>query len=217
MQDLVVIGAGGFGREVIDVVRAINAHRSPRYHLAGVVDDGPSSVNRQRLASLDVPYLGGREVLADLHPATQVAIGIGSPMVREAIARHLAELRLRSPSLIHPTAVLGSATSLNEGLIACAGVSIGTNVDIGRYVHLNPHAVIGHDTVVGDFVSVNPNATVSGECRIGDGVLVGANAMIINGATIGAWVTVGASAGVVRDVPAGVIAKGLPAEWISDE
>lgn len=211
MGELVVVGAGGFGREVVDVVRAINAAGQDSWDLVGVVDDRPSPQNMERLTRLEVAYLGSREALAGLRPDVRVAIGVGSPSARCSIAAQLADLGLRSPELIHPTAVVGSSSSRGEGLIACAGASIGTNVGLGRHVHLNPHTVIGHDTVLGDFVSVNPNATVSGECQIGRGVLVGAGAVVLQGLVVGDEVLVGAAACVVADSSQGEVLVGVPA------
>lgn len=209
---IVVVGAGGFGREAIDVIRAINESTSePTWNLLGVLDDSPSPANKERLDRLDAPLLGGMAVLETVDTQVSVAVGVGSPQARRAIVRKLDKMQFTSPSLVHPAAVIGSEFSYDGGVIVCAGVSVGTNVRLGRHVHLNPHAVIGHDAVVDDFVSVNPNATVSGECTIGSGTLLGAGSVVLQGRTVGTGAVVGGSACVVTDVEPGVTVTGVPA------
>lgn len=211
-QPLAIVGAGGFGRETIDLVRAINSVAdTPPWDLLGVVDDSPVEANLQRLSALGVPFLGTIDVLADAARGTSVAIGVGAPAAREAIAVRIDAWGLETPDLRHPSAVFGSAFQSKGGLVVCAHVSVGTNVTLGRHVHLNPHAVIGHDTELADFVSVNPNATVSGDCRVGDKTLVGAGSVILQGLDVGADVVVGASACVSRNVTDGRTVKGVPA------
>ncbi|WP_205473789.1 NeuD/PglB/VioB family sugar acetyltransferase [Janibacter melonis] len=206
MRDLVIVGAGGFGRETVDTVRAINRGK-PTWRILGVIDDSPSPANLNRLAALDLPHLGG---LAALPPRSAVALCIGAPADRSRLAQRL-EPDVELPSLIHPSTQIGSLFRHGHGLITLAGTSIGTNVRVGDHVHLNAHAVIGHDVHLSDFVSVNPNATVSGECAIGTQVLVGAGSTVLQGLTVGRGSTVGAAACVTHDVPATRTVKGVPA------
>ena len=206
MRDLVIVGAGGFGRETIDTVRAIN-QIVPSWRLLGVVDDALSPNNESRLAALGVAYLGP---LGSVPDDAAVAIAVGSPTTRAVILQRLGG-GFDFPALVHPSTTIGGAFSHGVGLITLAGVSIGTNVRVGDHVHLNAHAVMGHDTVASDFVSINPNATVSGAVQIGEGVLVGAASVILQGVSIAPRATVGAGACVVKDVGSHRTVKGVPA------
>lgn len=208
MRDLAIIGAGGFGREVVDVVLACNREHAA-WRLIGVADDAPSSVNLARLEALDVPYLGGIE---DLHQDADIAIGVGSPVARRRIAEVVRRRGHRCPPLVHPSATIGSQFVHGQGLIVLGGVSIGTNVSLGDHVHLNAHAVLGHDVQASDFVSINPNATVSGECTIKENTLLGAASTVLQRLAVGADVTIGAAACVTRSVPDGCTAVGVPAQ-----
>lgn len=208
MRDLIIVGAGGFGRETIDVVHAINSV-TPTWRLLGVVDDAPSQVNLERLHALDVIHLGS---LRDIPENTAVAVGVGSPQARASIVSALSAPGHYFPALIHPTAVVGTQVHHDEGLIVLGGVSIGTNVRLGRHVHLNGHAVLGHDAICHDFVSINPNATLSGECTVGTRSLLGAGAVVLQQLTIGSCVTVGAAACVTTDIPDGRVVMGVPAK-----
>lgn len=207
MRDLIIIGAGGFGRETIDVVRAIN-ESTPTWTLLGVLDDSPSRTNLDRLEALGVPHLGA---LSEIPAGANVAVAVGSPAARGAIVASLPDRGHTFPALIHPSAITGSRLRHGDGLIALGGVSIGTNVTLGNHVHVNAHAVLGHDTHCGDFVSINPNATVSGECTIEAGSLVGAACTILQGVVVARSVVVGAGAVVVRNTPEGKVVKGVPA------
>lgn len=206
MMDLVIIGAGGFGRETLDVVRAIN-DVNPTWRVMGFVDDSPSPENLARIEDLGIPYLGGLDALV---PGVQVAVAVGSPTSRQHIVEELGG-RQPFPSLLHPTAIRGSEVHLGQGTIVLTGVSLGTNVRLGDHVHLNAHSVIGHDVQLLDFVSVNPNATISGGCRVGPRTLIGASSTILQQVEIASDATIGAAACVTRNVPASVIMTGIPA------
>lgn len=211
--DVVVIGCGGHGREVLGIIRAINATgpAGPAWRVLGFVDDAPSEENLKRLHRLGVTHLGPLAALADLPATTYTVIGIGDPRVRRAVAGRLRPYGLPAATLTHPAATVGADVVAGEGTVVFAGVRVTTNVVLGRHVHLNQNATVAHDCVLGDFVSVNPLAAVSGDCRLGDGVMIGAGAVIRQGLEIGPDATVGAAACVVRDVPAATIVKGVPA------
>lgn len=206
MRPLVIIGAGGFGRETLDTVEAINSV-TPTWEVLGVVDDSPSEVSLDRLEQRAARYLGST---ASLPQGTEIAVAVGSPAARRTIVERLGGQRT-FPSLIHPTAVVGWQFRHGSGLIVLGGVSIGTNVSLCDHVHLNAHAVIGHDACVASFVSINPNATVSGEVHIGVGALVGAGACILQGRSVGDGSTVGAGACVTQDVSPVTTVVGVPA------
>lgn len=209
-ERLVIVGAGGFGRETIDVVRAIN-RAGQVFNLEGVVDSGPSELNLERLGRLRTSYLGTESAwLAQAAPISFV-VGVGSPAVRQKISSRFISAGHKPAMLLHPGAILGSLAKIGAGTVVCGGVHISNNVALGEHVHLNPNSTIGHDSVLSDYVSVNPAAIVSGDVHIEEGALIGAGATILQGLRIGAESVVGASACVVRDVARGAIVKGVPA------
>ena len=211
-EPIVVVGAGGFGRETLDVLDAINvAAPEPVWQVLGVVDDFPAPENLDRLARRGVAFLGtSAEFLANNTEAAYV-IGIGSPAVRRTLANRLDEAGLKAATLIHPAASLGFDVEVGLGSVICAGARLTTNIRLGRHTHMNLNATIGHDAVLGDFVSLNPLASVSGDCVIEDDVLIGVAGVVLNQLTVGQGAVVGGSACVVRNVPAGATVKGVPA------
>jgi sugar O-acyltransferase (sialic acid O-acetyltransferase NeuD family) len=212
-EPIVIVGAGGFGREVIDVIDAINAEADATvWDVLGVVDDAPSEVNLERLERRGTPFLGGTDKPLVWPNPVHYVVGIGNPRARRMIADRYDEANLRAATLLHPTVTRGFDVRIGEGSVICAGVRLTTNIDVGRHVHLNLNVTVGHDTTVRDFVSVNPLASISGDCTLEAGVLIGVSGVVLNGLTVGDGATVGGSACVVRDVPSGVVVKGVPAK-----
>lgn len=211
-EDIVVIGAGGFGRETLDVIEAINAATAvPVWNVIGVVDDGPADMQRVRLQKRGVPLLGGLEAYTALAASCRFVVGVGAPLARARIAARLASCGRPPAALIHPAAVIGTSVSIGQGTVICGGVQVSTNVTLGSYVHLNPGAIIGHDSVLEDCVSVNPGAIISGEVRIGTGSLIGAGSVTLQGRSVGERAVVGAAACVTRDVGEKTTVTGVPA------
>ena len=209
---LVVVGAGGFGRETLDVIEAINAvDPVPRYEILGVIDSRPSLQNLQRLADRRINYLGTESDWLPRAPNAQFVVGIGSPSLRQLVAERFAQLGFMAATLVHPAAGIGTLSRIAAGSIICAGVQVSTNVHLGRHVHLNANSTVGHDSFLADFVSVNPGAIVSGEVRVETGCLLGAGSVVLQGLTVAAEAVVGAAACVTRDVPGGATVVGVPA------
>ena len=208
---LVIIGAGGVGRELVDLVDSINAV-DRRFELRGFLDDG--GPEKAAFLRRGVRLLGGVSELSALH--VKYVIGIGSPSVRRRIDAFASSLGREAVSLVHPTAVLGGDVRLGEGTVVYSHVSVTTNVETGRHVQLHVNCAVGHDSRLGDYVTVLPGATVAGGVTLEEGVTVGANAAVVQGLRVGAMSVVGAGAAVIRDLPPGTTAVGVPARALAD-
>lgn len=212
---LVILGAGGFGREVLDVVEAINfetatAPPEPAYEVLGFLDDGDP--DPATLEPYGVGVIGGIDTLADLPGDVQYVIGIGAPNVRRKLDETGRSQGRRSATLVHPSATVGRAVSIGDGSVICAGVRITNNITLGRHVHANLNVTIGHDATLGDYVTLSPLVAVSGYVHLEDEVMIGTGVSLNPGVTVGAGAVIGSGAAVLKDIPAGVTAVGVPAK-----
>ena len=209
---LIVVGAGGFGREVLDLIDAVNgASDEPVFELLGVIDSTPIGPNIDLLAKRNVKYLGDETQWFSGGQSAQYVIGIGDPHVRQAVDERFLDAGFSPATIVHPQSLLGSGCVVGAGSVICAGAIVATEVTLGRHVHLNPRATVGHDSILGNYVSVNPSATISGNVKVGDNTLIGAASVILQGLTVGDHSVIGAAACVVRDVPSATTVKGVPA------
>lgn len=205
IRQCAVLGAGGHGREIADIIRAV-ADVDGSLELLGIADDGDP--DRLLMARSGFRYLGKSEAIA--RRSLDIYLGIGYPAARRAAGERL-KVSTAPPALVHPSVLLGSAVFLGLGSVLAQGVVLTTNVSIGEHSHLNVGATISHDCVVGDFVTICPGVTITGSVTVGDGVFVGAGATILPGITIGSNAIVGAGAVVADDVPDDATVVGVPA------
>lgn len=208
-SSVVVVGAGGFGREVAELIRDLS-RSGAGLEFAGFLSDDEATwgtvVN-------DAPVLGGLSWL-ESHPDAQVALGVGSPATKCRIVSRLRWLDLRFPVLVHPTVIRSPYVDLGPGTIVTAGNILTANIVLGAYAMLNLACTVGHDTVLGDYVSVSPRVAVSGNVSIKAGCDVGTGSALIQGVTVGEWSIIGAGAVVAGNLPPNCTAVGVPAKAI---
>lgn len=209
-RELVIVGCGGFGREILGLVTAGNS-RGDGWQLRGFVDDRPSHNDLHLLEEFKVPFLGNTMVLREIGPCSAV-IAVGSNRARASLAARLREFDIDFPYLVHPDATLGLGVVLGPGAVVAAGARLNTRVVLGAHAHVDQNVAVGHDAVFKDFARANPSACISGSTMLEEGCLVGAGATVLQGLTLGSWSVVGASGCVVKDVPPGVVVKGVPAK-----
>jgi sugar O-acyltransferase (sialic acid O-acetyltransferase NeuD family) len=205
MMKLAIYGAGGLGREVLELATHIN-HLHPRWDGFCFIDDMQPA--RQ---------LKGYEVvtLQSLNPAEyEIVIAVGEPAARRVLADKARAAGFQLPVLVHPAAHVSSDVTLAEGCVVCCGVFISCDCRISRNVHLQPNASLGHDCLIGDDVVISSYANLAGHCRVGDATFIGMNAVIRENTTIGQQAIVSMGAAVFADIADGVIAMGNPARVI---
>jgi len=199
---VIVVGAGGHARVVIDVLRASG------YEVTGCLSsDGSAS------GALDVPVLGRDTELEERiqRGETDVFIAVGDNAARIRLARHVLDAGGRLATAVSPRAEVSPSARLGPGTLLMPGAVVNAGTVLGLAVIVNTNASIDHDCTVGDGVHVAPGVAVAGGVTIGSEALVGIGASIAPGVTIGAGCVVGAGSAVVGDVPDGVTVAGVPA------
>lgn len=206
---IVIVGAGGHGQVVADILHEAARHGG-RERLLGYVDDGRGAAGTLRAG---VPILGRIAALATIpHDAVVVAIGDNRTRARRSL--ELAPGATFATAR-HPSAIVSADVRIGPGSMLCAGVIVNTGTTAGRGVILNTGCTVDHHTTIGDFVHIAPGVHMGGEVRVGDGAFVGIGSVVLPGMTIGEGSVVGAGAVVTRDVPPGATVVGCPARVLS--
>ena len=196
MVQLWIAGAGGVGREALDVALAASVA------VSGFVDDrlAGSSVR-------DLPVIGTDAVPA----AFTFLVGIGDGTTRLRVAERLAALDGRPVVLVHPRAIVGPLTEVGPGCLLSGGAHISSSVVLEAHVQVHYNATVGHDVVLSAGATVLPGANVAGAVRLGSTATVGSGAVVLQGLTVGEGAFVGAGAVVTHDVAPGATVVGVPA------
>lgn len=209
MQKIVIIGAGGFGRETAFLVEEINRQK-PCWELLGFLDENVA-MHGKSLNGYSV--LGGLDWCLD-HSNTAFACAIGNPQSRKKVVGILKQSGTQFPNLIHPNVINYPGNILKAGNIIHPGNIINVNVSVGNYVCFEMGSTIGHDVVIQDLVSVMPGVNVAGNVVLEEGCFLGTGCSIIQGKRIGKWSIVGAGSVVIDDVPPYSTVVGVPARVV---
>jgi sugar O-acyltransferase (sialic acid O-acetyltransferase NeuD family) len=198
-EPLVVLGAGGHGKVVADILLASDED------VLGFLDD------HKEVGSLvlGLPVIGSTSWLATNR--ARVALGVGDNASRSRVAEQALAHGAVLVQAIHPRAVVSPSSRIEEGAVLAALAVVNPEARIGRGAIVNTGAVIEHDCVVGAFAHVSPNAAMAGGCTLGACSHLGIGAAMLPGTTVGAGSIVGGNALVTRDLEGGVVAFGAPA------
>lgn len=199
-MDLLIIGAGGFAREVAKLVEDINQDFK-KYNLIGFVDK-----ESNKSEEMGYPILSEKDVNYDKAFAV---IAIGNPKIISSIKR---KHDIKSPNLIHPTVRLHKSTKIGNGNIICEGNIFTVNIQIGHNNILNLGNTIGHETIIGNYNVINPGCHISGNVKIGNENLIGTGAVILENLSVGDLNKIGAGAVVTKDVGSESVMVGVPAK-----
>jgi len=207
---VVIVGAGGHGRVVLDILLRAGTHR-----VMGFVDSDPALHGRR---------MDGRPVLGDLsclsglrdQGLTGAVIAIGDSGVRREFAERVEEMGLQLVNAIHPSANLAHNVTLGQNIVIAAGALVCAHCQIGDSVILNTGCIVDHESKIGTAVHICPGAKLAGRVTVDAGAFVGVGATIIHNVRIGCEAVVGAGAVVIRDVSPMATVVGVPARPVKD-
>ena len=209
MKNIVIIGAGGVGRETSLIIQQIN-ELEPTWNLIGFIDD-----NKNNWGKVINGYsvIGGIDSLEFLTPDTYVLIAIANYEVKKKIVNKINN-KLKFATIIHPKVWVHDYMTIGEGTIIYEGSILTSNIEIGNHVIISPKCGVGHDSIIKDYVSLLWNVNVSGNDIIEEGVMMGSGSTVIQGKKIGKGSNIGAGAVVIEDVDSFSTAIGVPAKVI---
>jgi sugar O-acyltransferase (sialic acid O-acetyltransferase NeuD family) len=198
-----IVGAGGFGRETLNVYR--DAGRGDE--VAGFLEEHCEKPGH---------LLNGKPVqdwtsLGSLPAAARLIAAIGSA-ARGRLIDEAERAGRVFDTAIHPSVNRSQWVTIGPGCVVCANCILTTQIEVGPHTILNLACTIGHDVRIGRVVTLSPGVHVSGRVTIEDEVFIGSGAVIVERVTIGRGAIIGAGAVVTKDVPPGVTAVGVPAK-----
>ena len=196
-----VIGAGGHGKVVIRLLQDLG------YTVAAVFDDDPRRWERPLLG---IPVLGPVARIAD-HRRLPAVVAVGDNAARRRIVDWYP---LEWLTAVHPLAMVDPSVRVGRGTVVLARAVVQVDSRLGEHVIINTAASVDHDCQVGDYAHLAPGVHLAGEVTVGDGALMGIGAVALPRITIGARTTIGAGAALVSDLPADVVAAGVPAKVV---
>ncbi|WP_447017671.1 acetyltransferase [Shewanella algae] len=207
MKDLIVIGGGGFAKEVVWLAEDCNRR------VQGVLDDNEGAHGSD---------VQGAKVLGSISSWTEYqdcefVIAIGSPRTRELVLnKMLVSGKPKFTTLVHPSVKLSNTVSIGVGSIICAGTILTTDIKLGEHNILNLNVTVGHECILEDFVTIAPMAAVSGNVTVRSLVEVGTGAVIRQGLEIGAGAMLGMGGVLTKNIPGNTIFAGNPAKKLKE-
>lgn len=205
--DLVLLGAGGLAREVVEAIRM----GAPAVRPIGYLDDN-ERLRGKFIGGL--PVLGPTSSVAGLDPQVMVLAAVASsadPGRRSRLVHRLGLASARYAGVIHPNASLAPSTRIGVGAIVLAGVVATCDVTLGRHVTVMPGCVLTHDVVLGDGCTLASGVQLAGGVVIEADAYLGAGVSVREGVRVGSGAVVGMGSVVLQDVPAGEVWVGTPA------
>lgn len=201
---ILIVGAGGFGREVFQWARDAWPDRS--HLLAGFLSSDPDA-SASKLPGL--PILGDPAAFSP-QLGDRFLLGIGIPLVRRQVSETLLARGARFLTLIHPTALVSRTASIGEGSILCPYSIVTDSARVGRFTLLNYHSSVAHDASTGDYAVLSPYAAIGGGASIGEDVFLGLHASVGPRIGVGPRSKVAANSCALHDAPAETLIHGVP-------
>lgn len=212
MKDIVIYGAGGFGREIACLINLIN-EKSPEWRVMGFLDDD------ENLWGTENKYgkvLGGLDWINTYNKPIAVAIAVGNPKAVESIANKITNLNVDYPNLYAPSVTFLDKESLKigKGNIFCSNCFVSCNVTVGDFNLFNGYIPIGHDAEIGNYNVVMPSCNISGGVKLGNTNFLGVQSVVLQYIKIGNNTRIGANSVIMRKTKDGFLYIGNPAKRV---
>jgi len=209
--NIVLVGAGGLGREVLFQLWEINKVEM-KYNILGFIDDNETLIGTNING---VPVIGRVTDLLDYSEDLCVAICVANPSVRRSIADILSQnSKISFPSIIAPDLRCSEYVRFGKGCIISFSNIITIDINIMDFVLISNACTIGHDSVIDDYATIYNAVNISGNVKIGSCTEIGTGTKIIQGVSVGDNTVLGAGSVVVHNIPKACTAVGIPARPI---
>lgn len=208
MKKLIIVGASGFGREIVQWIEDINKIE-PTWEILGYIDDNVNAIDGIK----DDYKIIGR--IQDWIPSEDeyFVCAVAFPKVKKAVVEILQEKGAKFATIIHPTATINKYAEIGEGTVITPRSSASSNVKIGKFASILGSG-IGHDATIGDFSTLSGRCSINGHVEVGNMCYIACGVSIAPSKKIGNGATVGIGSVVVSNVKAGTTVFGNPAKKV---
>ena len=208
MKDIVIIGCGGFGREVAWLIEDIN-NVNQEWNILGFIDD--DTLNHGQIIN-GYAVLGGFEYLKEKKNIYYVCAVGSAKSRRKIVEEKCSKYNIIPATLVHPSVLMNKKNvCIGEGSIVCASNILTVNINVGKHTLINLDCTIGHDVIIEDYVTIYPSVNISGNCKVALCSELGTGTHIIQGKNIGKRTIIGAGTVVIRDIDKPGTYIGVPA------
>lgn len=206
MSGLLVLGAGGHGRVVVDTACEMGIWDN----IAFLDDRYP-----ELTSSLSWPVIGTIEQAGDfLSEYSDLVIAIGNNLLRVELIERFAQKGFSFPIIVHPTAFISKSAEIGCGSVVFAQSAINAGSKLGIGCIVNTGATVDHDCILGDGIHISPGAHLAGAVKVGNGSWIGLGSSVIQQISIGNGVVVGAGAVITNSIPNDVTVIGIPGKIV---
>ena len=208
MYNIIIVGAGGFGREVY--LWAKDSFSKDQYRIKGFLDDNPKILNNY---NMDVDIIGNLDNY-EVENQDRFLFAISDIDIKKLLIVKLKKKGAKFLTLIHPTSIVANTVKIGQGVIICPFVIVTDHAQLGDFVMMNIYSSCGHDVKVGNYCILSPYATLNGFVVLENEVFLGTHTTVIPYKKIGHKSKISANSVVMRDVPPNKIVFGVPGKAI---
>lgn len=210
MNHLVIIGAGGMGREAYHLATECDGYGT-QFDIKGFLDDNPKALD-----GFAFPYPPVLSTIKDysIEDGDVFACSVGDVHTKVKLVEIIENKGGRFISLIHPKSPINKTAIIGEGALVFHDVHVGSEAVIGKHVMLQSYAALGHDVIVGDYTRIDPKVSVIGGVKVGNRVTLHTMSVLNHKVTVGDDAVVGAMSFVILKVKPGITVFGVPAKEI---
>lgn len=203
MNDVVIFGAGGHARIVLDILSFNKEINVSAFCALNVTSESIAGVS---VIDFDLA----------LKKFSHGIVAIGENFTRQKVVNDILKINseFKFINAIHPTAILAKNVQLQSGNVICAGVIINSGSTLSEHIIINTGSIVEHDCTIKKFASISPGAVLGGGCKIGVGSLVGIGSTLIHGVEIGNYSVCGAHSLVYNDIADNELHFGVPCKFI---
>ena len=200
-----IYGAGGLGREVLELGRIINGRGKVWEEFIFIIDGEPGNdVNGVKVYSYN-------DAIGRFKGRLEISMGIGEPAVREKLFAKLKKDGIEAATLIHPDVYIPETTQIGKGVTVQEGCFVSCNSVIGNCVYIQPKVAIGHNNIINEGCVLSSMANLAGNVELGRYTYVGLSSAFKEGVKVGEYSIIGMYSAVYKDIPDEMIAMGNPA------